>query len=285
MIPHIPVNTKSPETDHHGSTTDTSNQTNNGGGILSGATDTFATAGETAKQYLPTSVVNTLQNVGVMAQDATTLPSQETRFSGSRGGIGTLPGRPSESEVAKLPEEKRLEEEVGHPLGREGVMGTDAEVKPMGLAESLELDHKKRAQIATAGTDTAAKFINLDAIPTPGETPGGDQTQHETEAHMNKPLPPSGNDTTYAQDQAKRQAAKTEPTAHTSPSVPRTDHKVHIEQKKDQRNADSTNDGKEKSKPSIGQKIKGGVKVLSGKLANDPSKVEAGQAMKKGTNT
>lgn len=311
--PHIganePVKPNSSSSHHTNMQGDTTTN-KEGGGIFSGATESLATVGETAKQYIPTSVMNTLQNVGVVGQDKNaTLPSQETRFSGSSGGVGTLPGRPSEPGVAKLPEERKLEEEVGHPLGREGILNTVAEEKTIGLAESLALDRKKR-EPPTAGTATAAKFINLDAIPTPDETPAKDHTHHETELAMNKPLPPSGNDVTYAKEQSNRQAPKTEPTGHAtdhatghatghatshttghttghaSQSAP--EHKSHAPQKKDTEDRghmDSKKNSSESGKPSLSQKIKGEVKVLTGKLASNPTKVEAGQALKKGTST
>lgn len=124
-----------------------SSANNTDGGFLAGATETLANAGETAKQYLPTGVVNALQNVGVMGHDtsvtSTTLPSQETKFAGSRGGVGTLPGTRSETEVAKLPDERKYEEEVGRPLGREGVMGTQAEERQtIGLADPFLLERR-----------------------------------------------------------------------------------------------------------------------------------------------
>jgi len=101
----------------------------------------FSNATETAKQYLPTTVVGALQNVGVIGHDtsvtSSTLPSEENKFSGSRGGVGTLPGSMHETGVAKLPEENHAEAKLGHELGREGVLGTDLEERPMGLMDVI----------------------------------------------------------------------------------------------------------------------------------------------------
>jgi len=102
------------------------------------AAGVFASAGQAARQYLPASVVGTLEGAGVLAgpgiQTTNTgaeitslpLPSKETTFSPSYGGVGSLPGTVSEADVAKLPEERELESQIGGPVGREGIVASDA---------------------------------------------------------------------------------------------------------------------------------------------------------------
>ncbi|KIJ49343.1 hypothetical protein M422DRAFT_27701 [Sphaerobolus stellatus SS14] len=301
----------------------------------------FATATETAKQYLPESVVGALKNVGVMERDTsvtdgTSLPSQETKFAPSWGGVGTLPGTLSETSVAKLPDEKKYENEVGHELGREGVLGTDAEERPVGVMDLLA--DQKRAN-PVAGVDTASKFINLDVLPTPQGTPGeGTTINHaildnrpsesqsqptplqngpermqsepskEMEKAVNKPLPPvAGNtndfkntgsrleegkvadDKTYTEDQAKRKTARTEPPNqhHSAPTPPETPTQQGGVERKEEVHSEEGKGSDVKSEKSgkvpFTQKLKGEVKIISGKLGSNPAKVEEGQAMKKGT--
>lgn len=118
---------------------------------------------------------------------------------------------------------------------------------PIKLAEERETS-------AATGVDTAAKFVNLDVLPTPQGTPGegtslkqaatesthrpeqlSEPSKHELDAATHKPLPPVGNiktprpseterpeknDKTYAEDQAKRKTARTEPSSHSPPASP-----------------------------------------------------------------
>ncbi|KIJ38914.1 hypothetical protein M422DRAFT_32979 [Sphaerobolus stellatus SS14] len=107
-----------------------------------GAQNVMSSAEQAARQYLPQGVVDKLEQVGVLGaagstqtqgqatsssieqkiaqydathhdsrpSDATSLPSHETGpFHPTHGGVGTLPGKPNEAGVAKLPEERTQE--------------------------------------------------------------------------------------------------------------------------------------------------------------------------------
>jgi len=353
-----------PPTTIDATTTDSKSNDTTTGGMFSNFN-----ASDTAKQYLPQTVVGALQNAGFIDHDtsvtSSTLPSQETTFSGSRGGVGTLPGSWQEEGVAKLPEEKVAEEKLGHELGREGVLGTDLEERPVGLMDVIQ---KERNTEPVTGVNTAAKFVNLDVLPTPQGTPGEGTTlthavpdnrdaelkteptplnngpaiasqrshdqvndfkagnkpsmasQNEVDKAINKPLPPVGDgtnagqktDMSYAEDQQKRKAARTEPpqtyspptsptttsntdatkssttTSHTdatkSPtSTSHTDATKSHEKSTEKKASDASSDKSGSGKPSFTQKLKGEVKIIAGKIGKNPEKVEQGQAMKSGT--
>lgn len=85
----------------------------------------YETAEQAARQYLPESVIGKLEQVGVLGSKPipngyvesdsrpvpyTSMPTDEIGpFHPTRGGVGTLPGQPTEAAVAKLPDE-RIEE-------------------------------------------------------------------------------------------------------------------------------------------------------------------------------
>jgi len=213
-------------------------QSSNDTGILS-------TAGQTARQYLPTSVIGALEGVGVMGGDSNnaTLPSQDTTFKPTVGGVGSLPGTASETDVAKLPEERTHERTLGKPLGREGVMGTIADDQNVdSLASKTEKkDWTNTTDSATTGTKTASQFIdsNVEPFPASGDgvalqhvaRPDVESTEHprplptfisadlpasdkpnNSDGDVNKPLPPPGGNTNTFPDNHhdERQEKKTD---------------------------------------------------------------------------
>ncbi|GJJ06189.1 hypothetical protein Clacol_000378 [Clathrus columnatus] len=318
--------------------------------------DYLANAGETVRKYLPTRVVDVL-GVGALENSAgsnnnkNTLPSQDTTFQPSRGGVGSLPGNPSEASVAKLPEERALEAQVGKEMGREGVMGTVADPHNV---DSIPAKTNNSSPLASESLGTAAQFTDPITEPFPKSGNGvalqhlarpdvkstehtrpmptfisstltpeieRDQETHDkTPFNTNKSLPnqgtsPSQATTTkdknnltsndhhddnddasrsYSTAQATRQAPNTSPDkSHSEQPLPKSfanDDELddnHLERNESSIDKSSTTDSENKQtsgKPSIGQKIKGEVKVIAGKITNDQAKVESGQAMKKGTN-
>jgi len=251
--------------DPHGpnSSSTTSDTPNNSTSAQSGG-GYLASAGQAARQYLPTSVVGTLEGAGVLSgsgnqtsnansnTNTTSLPSQESSFTPSAGGVGSLPGTASEADVAKLPEERALESKIGGTVGREGALGTGvSEGVRSGMNDATPATKSQPpGGPSAAGPTTAAQFLdssihpvpstdgdgtNIHHVVNPNTGSSGRIASHDNDLHegvdRNKPLPPPGgntnsiaddaegdNDTSYVRNQGERLPARPEPNhAYTPP--------------------------------------------------------------------
>ncbi|KAF5378477.1 hypothetical protein D9615_007080 [Tricholomella constricta] len=217
------------------------------------------------------------------------MPSTETP-SGSYGGVGSLPGNYSEVSVAKLPEERRQEvlpsHETDHEvLGKTGGVGalpggpdeSRVALLPEERAHSEEEIYKSstggmRARTPAglglaAGTAAAAK-------PTPAPT---DQRESKTERLKEEAKAAKAKVTTGPPSGTEYHPATLHPdTLSTARTTSETSDTAAISSTGDRR---ASTGSMGEHKVGFMEKMKGEAKVISGKLAHNEKKVEAGKHM------
>jgi len=261
------------------------------------AQSVYASAEQAARQYLPQGVVNKLEQVGVLGAvegpelahprpshpadtrpaDATSLPSHETgSFHPTHGGVGMLPGTPTESGVAKLPDERLQELRDELPTHESGVF------KPTHGGVGSLPGGKDEEGVAMLPEERKSEEQTRDSSDQTPERKGEGYTPTAA----------------YARGQA-RDTGTENVTPFSSTQKTTTPNAVQfLEANADQANqkpisttipgtqAPTTTTGatknEETSKPGLGTKIKAEAKILSGKMRKDEAKVEEGRAMKQG---
>jgi len=194
-----------------------------------------------------------------------TLPSQEEQGAlpstglGPTGGVGALPGRLSETGVALLPEEK-------------------ANPDPLATASSEYATAKQNTIVASPyHSDSPYADTNANAVKPPAGAPGA-----STGA--------AGGVTHKAAETAEKVKDKALPSHSTStPHDTTSDTPAHHDSSSPAPSSTARDDtsslespGGTPKKVGLMAKIKGEVKILSGKMGHNEDKVEAGKALKTG---
>ncbi|KAG6840660.1 hypothetical protein C0991_005254 [Blastosporella zonata] len=206
------------------------------------------------------------------------LPSKEIP-SGSRGGVGSLPGNYSEVSVAKTPEERRLENMPSHETDQE-LLGKTNGVGPLpgGPNESRvamlpeERIHPQydSGTTGTKGFGAAAAELGVGAgsaaVASRNVTPRGGSSKLAP-----APATGSGIGSSSATEQAQSKLGEPDIPRETSEGPTGTS-----ERRSTSGSEDSTG---ERHKVGFMKKVKGEAKVISGKLGRNEKKVEEGRQM------
>ncbi|KAF9512835.1 hypothetical protein BS47DRAFT_1344946 [Hydnum rufescens UP504] len=222
------------------------------------AASTLATDGS-----LASSKANADDPPGSSSDSIHTLPSTETEgalpSSGPIGGVGALPGPITEEGVALLPEE-RVNPDPLHLDDSQATSGTPtnesniAPQPPSAAFNTLRLDDPNTNDREPKAAETLApgSALSPSTLPSHGTEVPPPSSASPASGSASIPVPPS----------TPVPKSKAPPSSSSSFS--------------------SGTNGK-KEKVSLMDKIKGEVKIFSGKMANDEAKVEAGKALKNGT--
>ncbi|KAG5717114.1 hypothetical protein E4T56_gene7172 [Termitomyces sp. T112] len=236
------------------------------------------------------------------------MPSHETDHEvlGKSGGVGALPGGPNESRVALLPEERIHPQYDAGPkaMGYAGAAGMgisrakDAVELGSPLKQTVEHDHEVSRQVPGAfnqkalGTEsregdetglheTAAAGIGAGVVGTAAAAhhasskQGNDAGFGGTAAHPDVRLDPGYHPAELHPPDPKFKDQETKPSSSDSNGG---NTKRHSSASAESDRHSSTSSG-ERRKSRIVNKMKGEVKVISGKLSRNEKKIEEGKQM------
>ncbi|KAG6893950.1 hypothetical protein C0992_008037 [Termitomyces sp. T32_za158] len=189
------------------------------------------------------------------------MPSHETDHEvlGKSGGVGALPGGPNESRVALLPEERLHPEYEGDAAAAAGgrMMQREAGVVGSPLKKSIEPEHEHEEHARVPGA--VAGFGGTTAHPDVRMDPG----YHPAALH---PVDPKFQEKERERHQSASYASAAAAGGEASRRSPES--------------GQSSSSSGERKKPGFMKKVKGEVKVISGKLSHNEKKIEEGKQLK-----